>query len=171
MVAQNGYRQPPREPDDPDGRMTATQHLDPLDADGPSPKSPSGPRAGFWRRFAALFLDGIVLTLFSAPFAAIDESTYYVVSFFSQAAYYSLLEGAPRGQTLGKMVLDIRVADIDGGGPIGFGRGFIRWIGRFVSSIVILLGYLWMLWDREKQTWHDKMARSVVVPASSHPVR
>jgi uncharacterized RDD family membrane protein YckC len=35
-----------------------------------------------------------------------------------------------------------------------------------VSAIVFLLGYLWMLWDPEKQTWHDKAAGSVVVPTA-----
>jgi uncharacterized RDD family membrane protein YckC len=34
-----------------------------------------------------------------------------------------------------------------------------------VSAVVFLLGYLWMIWDSEKQTWHDKVAGSVVVPA------
>ena len=37
-------------------------------------------------------------------------------------------------------------------------------------AIVICLGYLWMLWDPEKQTWHDKMAGSVVVPVANYPV-
>jgi uncharacterized RDD family membrane protein YckC len=31
---------------------------------------------------------------------------------------------------------------------------------------VFLLGYLWMLWDSEKQTWHDKAANAVVVPST-----
>ncbi len=39
-----------------------------------------------------------------------------------------------------------------------------------MSAIVLLLGYLWMLWDKENQTWHDKMATSVVVPVSAYPV-
>ena len=47
--------------------------------------------------------------------------------------------------------------------------GVIRYIGRIVSGIVIFLGYLWMIWDGEKQTWHDKMAGSVVVPTDSYP--
>jgi uncharacterized RDD family membrane protein YckC len=34
---------------------------------------------------------------------------------------------------------------------------------------VFLLGYFWMLWDNGKQTWHDKMARSFVVPVISYP--
>lgn len=51
---------------------------------------------------------------------------------------------------------------------IGYHRAFIRCGWRIVSAIVSLLGYLWMLWDNEKQTWHDKMARSVVVSVSSY---
>ena len=36
-----------------------------------------------------------------------------------------------------------------------------------VSAVVLLLGYLWMLWDPEKQTWHDKVGRA----RSSSPCR
>jgi uncharacterized RDD family membrane protein YckC len=43
-------------------------------------------------------------------------------------------------------------------------------VGRILSAIVCLLGYFWMLWDKEKQTWHDKFAASVVVPTSAYPV-
>jgi uncharacterized RDD family membrane protein YckC len=170
MVAQNKYGHRRGSPDDREVPMTATQQPDPFESDAGAVKGPSGPRAGFWRRFAASFLDGVVITLVSTPFAAIDVAAYYAVSFFGQAVYYTLLEGGSRGQTLGKRALGIRVVDLAGGGPIGYERGFIRWIGRFASGIVLLLGYLWMLWDREKQTWHDKMAGSVVVPVGSVPV-
>ena len=86
------------------------------------------------------------------------------------AAYYTYFEGGASGQTLGKKALGIRVIDFSGGGPIGYGRGFIRWIGRIVSAIPLFLGYFWMIWDKEKQTWHDKFAGSVVVPESAYPV-
>lgn len=85
-------------------------------------------------------------------------------------AYYTYLEGGPTGQTLGKRVLGVRVISFDTGGPVGYARGFIRWIGRILSTIPLFLGYFWMLWDREKQTWHDKLASAVVVPVSSYPV-
>jgi len=62
------------------------------------------------------------------------------------------------------------VIDFAGGGSIGYGRAFIRWIGRLISSLILYLGYLWMLWDKENQTWHDKMANDVVVPVSAYPV-
>ena len=61
--------------------------------------------------------------------------------------------------------------DFRTGGSIGYGRAFIRWIGRYVSAIACLLGYFWMLWDKEKQTWHDKFANDVVVPESAYPVQ
>jgi uncharacterized RDD family membrane protein YckC len=80
------------------------------------------------------------------------------------AAYYISLEGGPNGQTVGKMALGIRVIDVGSDEPIGHYRAFIRCAGRILSG-TFLLGYLWMLWNEEKQTWHDKMARSVVVSA------
>jgi uncharacterized RDD family membrane protein YckC len=67
-------------------------------------------------------------------------------------------------------VLDIRVIDYATGGSLGYGKAFLRWIGRIVSGAICLLGYLWMIWDKEKQTWHDKIAGTVVVPVSYYPV-
>ena len=82
-------------------------------------------------------------------------------------AYFGYLEGSNSGQTLGKRALGIRVIDFNTGGPIGFGRAVIRYFGRMVSAIPCLLGYFWMLWDKEKQTWHDKFANDVVVPVEA----
>jgi uncharacterized RDD family membrane protein YckC len=134
---------------------------------------PSGPRAGFWRRFAAAFLDGIVLGIIQGILSVILDSSgaIYLLSTLIGLVYYVALEGGPRGQTLGKMALGIRVIDFNAGGPIGYGRGLVRNLVKYVSGAVLLLGYLWMLWDREKQTWHDKAASSVVVPVDAYPVQ
>lgn len=75
--------------------------------------------------------------------------------------------GARAGQTLGKKALGIRVVSLEGGGSIGYGRAFIRSVGRIVSAIPLLLGYFWTLWDKEKHTWHDKFAGSVVAQENS----
>ena len=83
-------------------------------------------------------------------------------------AYWTIMDGGPKGQTVGKMALGIRVYDLRQGGPIGYGRGFLRALMKYFLSWILLLGYLWMLWDREKQTWHDKVAGSVVVPADAY---
>jgi uncharacterized RDD family membrane protein YckC len=63
------------------------------------------------------------------------------------------------------------VLGFDNGASIGYGRAFVRWLVSIVSAIVLLLGYLWMLWDSEKQCWHDKAANDVVVPVQDYPLR
>jgi uncharacterized RDD family membrane protein YckC len=134
--------------------------------------SASGPRAGFWRRFAAAFVDGIVG--FGIPYgvlyALLSPGAAYGLALLISIVYFSYFEGSASGQGVGKKLLGIRVIDYNTGGPIGFGRGFLRWIGRLLSSLLLYLGYLWMLWDKEKQTWHDKIANCVVVPAEDYPV-
>ena len=61
------------------------------------------------------------------------------------------------------MALGIKVIDADTGALIGIPRGIVRNVVRIVSGLVFGLGYLWMLWDPRKQTWHDKAANTVVV--------
>jgi uncharacterized RDD family membrane protein YckC len=131
---------------------------------------PSGPRAGFWQRFAALLLDGLILLVPSIILLVIFKqgALYQLLSTLMSLGYFTYFEGGPSGQTLGKRALGIRVYDFRQGGPIGYGRGLLRQIGKYISGLVILLGYLWMLWDKEKQTWHDKIAGTVVVPADAY---
>lgn len=136
-----------------------------------------GPRAGFGKRLLAIILDaliiGIPLAIVSGILgAALGDAGALltnVLSIVVAIAYFGILEGGERGQTLGKRALGIRVIDFRGGGPIGVGRAVIRYISRILSSI-LLLGYLWMLWDKQSQTWHDKLATTVVVPESAYPV-
>jgi len=129
----------------------------------------SGPRAGFGARLGAVLIDSIVVGVVLVILYLIDPILYVVIGLPINIGYYIVLEGGPSGQTVGKKALGIRVVDFNTGGAIGFGRAFLRWIGRIPSSI-FLLGYLWMLWDPQKQTWHDKIATTVVVPTSSYPV-
>jgi uncharacterized RDD family membrane protein YckC len=137
----------------------------------PAGTGPSGPRAGFGRRLVAAIIDGILLGVVGGIFYAISRSLGYVIQILVTVAYLTYLEGSPSGQTVGKKAMGIRVIDFRTGGSIGYGRAFIRWIGRYVSAIPCLLGYFWMLWDKEKQTWHDKFANDVVVPESAYPVQ
>lgn len=150
------------------------------------PAGPSGPRAGFGRRLVAVLIDGLLLSvvgyvlgqIFGQDVLVIEDGTaaYALdgpaagLTLLVQLAYYTYLEGSAAGATLGKRAMGIRVIDADAGGSIGYGRAFIRWVGRFVSGLPCALGYLWMLWDNNKQTWHDKFARSIVVPTDAYPV-
>ena len=130
----------------------------------------TGPRSGFWRRFGATFIDGIILVILTGVLVALLKGGGYALGFIVAISYYTYFEGGPRGQTLGKRALGIRVIDFDGGGSIGYPRAAIRYVTSIVSAIVIYIGYLWMLWDREKQCWHDKTSNAVVVPESVYPV-
>lgn len=130
---------------------------------------PSGPRAGFWQRFGAYLLDVLLLGVISGILQAALKGAGTALSILITLAYFSYFEGGASGQTLGKRAVGIRVIDFANGGPIGYGRALVRTLGRYVSGLVILLGYLWMLWDKEKQTWHDKFANDVVVPVAAYP--
>ena len=132
----------------------------------------SGPRAGFWRRFFAYLLDSLILVVPVVILVLItNQAVGNIVSIALTLAYFSYFEGGPTGQTIGKQALGIRVIDFKVGGPIGYGRGLLRTVARYLSALIILLGYLWMLWDPEKQTWHDKIAGTVVVPVEAYPVQ
>lgn len=143
----------------------------PQAAGPPATGGASGPRAGFWRRFAGAIIDGILLSIVSRVLEAVTSTAAGSgIGLVVSVAYFTVLIGSNRGQTLGQMALGIRVIDFNTGGPIGYGRAFVRLIGRYISGAVCYLGYLWMLWDKEKQCWHDKAANDVVVPVQFYPV-
>ena len=122
-------------------------------------------RAGFWRRLAAALIDGILLGIVSGILRAIlGTGGGYAIGTLITIGYFVYFHGTT-GQTPGNAALSIRVVGKDDGATIGYGRAFVRWLVSLVSGFVILIGYLWMLWDSEKQTWHDKAANSVVIPS------
>ncbi len=68
-----------------------------------------------------------------------------------------------RGTTPGKMLLGMRVAR-ESGERAGFFTMLIReLIGKTISFIVFGLGFLWILLDKDKQGWHDKLMNTYVV--------
>ena len=67
------------------------------------------------------------------------------------------------GMTPGKKLLNLRVVKEDGR-TAGFGTMFVReWIGKFISGLILSLGFLWILFDKENQGWHDKLMSTYVV--------
>ena len=121
--------------------------------------------AGFWIRFAGAFIDGIILSIIAFIIGLViglDVNGRNSLTTLLGAVYFTYLHGTT-GQSLGQKVVSIKLVDESTGGGIDFVRAFIRWLVSIVSGIVILLGYLWMLWDPKNQTWHDKAARTLVV--------
>ena len=79
--------------------------------------------------------------------------------------YYWLLTGL-RGQTLGKMLMGIVVVDKQGRLP-GIGRAAVReLLGKTISTLPLLIGFVWMFFDPQRQGWYDKLASTYVVRRS-----
>lgn len=74
-------------------------------------------------------------------------------------------KGRGNGQTIGKRIVGIRVVNLQNQ-PISAGQAWGRFlIKSLVSGSIFYLGFLWALWDTNQQTWHDKIANTVVVKA------
>ena len=141
------------------------------------------PLAGILVRFAALLLDGIVPSLIFIPlgivawiislsFPALPGDTMQIVAIFillltsvglsSYAA--TVLALWAYGLTPGKWMLGIRVVKRDTGSPAGFWRMALRQtIGQWVSAILCYLGFIWAMVDANRQGWHDKIAKTLVI--------
>lgn len=126
--------------------------------------------ASFWRRFGSLIIDAIITGIIGGVIGRIVGGTgsnaagiESGVSFVVGLLYYTW--GFGSGQTIGCRVLSLKIVDQNTGGVPGYGKGLIRYIMSIVSAAVILLGYLWAIWDKKKQTWHDKAAGTLVVHA------
>ena len=129
-------------------------------------------RASFGQRLVAALIDGILLGVVGGILGALvaGDSARSGISFVLGIAYYIYFHGSTSGQTVGKKAMKIRVLGADDGSPIGYARAALRYLGSILSAIPLLLGYFWMLWDDNKQTWHDKIASSIVVPEADAPV-
>jgi uncharacterized RDD family membrane protein YckC len=147
-------------------------------------------RVGFGTRLAAFLIDYVLLAVvggvvggiigFVVGFGAvmnnpnITESELqrltqqvqlvaFGVGLILQILYYGVLPTRWNGKTVGKSALNIRIV-MEDGSDITFGRMFLRNIvGYFISWFVLALGFLWIIWDEDKQGWHDKIASTMVV--------
>ena len=101
----------------------------------------------------------IILTSSLTGTAAVAaQAAQFVVSFGFLAHWVGTQGGSPLRRKLGVYILDE-----NDGSYIGRQRAATRIIMSWVSGIVLLLGYLSMLWNPQRQTWHDRVAKSVVV--------
>ena len=119
--------------------------------------------AGFWERFGAFFIDGLVLAIpnFMLRYLFEPEVTI-ILQIIVQWLYYAIMESGEGQATLGKKALALKVTTTDGG-RISFGQATGRYFGKIISTLILFIGYLMMIWDDKKQTLHDKMANTFVV--------
>lgn len=120
--------------------------------------------ATFWTRFAAFLIDSLILSVFSTLITIVFGSSLLILFIYCVASwlYSALLESGPGMATLGKKAVRIKVTDLNGQ-RITFGQATGRYFGRFISTIILFLGFFMMLWDNLHQCLHDKMAGTLVV--------
>ncbi len=116
------------------------------------------PRAGFWVRMGALFLD-VVLVGFAMSLLHPFGDFHIVV-----LAIYGAVMWKLRGTTVGGIVFDLHVVRVDGR-PLDWETAIVRALGCFLSLAVVFLGFIWIAFDDNHQAWHDKIAGTVVVRA------
>ena len=121
--------------------------------------------ASFWQRFGAAIIDGIVLSVINVLLVFVVSSIMAnVLSLVSGWLYYALQESGAGQATIGKKALELKVTNLNGE-RISFGQASARYFGKILSGLILLIGYLMMLWDDKNQTLHDKMANTLVVKA------
>jgi uncharacterized RDD family membrane protein YckC len=101
-------------------------------------------------------------TLNVAPDRFVLILVVYLILIFVWSIGYYVCFWSAGGQTPGKMILGIRVISTSGE-IISLPRALLRYFGYIVSSFIIYLGFLWVIWDKDKQGWHDKIAGTYVV--------
>jgi uncharacterized RDD family membrane protein YckC len=138
---------------------------------------------GFFRRACAFLLDGIVILALSAIMFYLcyvgyrvglsahgrtltwERSTPFFVLFtwawISLATAYFVIFHGIEGKTIGKWLLGLRVVGAEQS-TVTYRRAFLRWLAM-VGFAPVLLGFLWILWSREKRGWHDYLARTWVI--------
>ncbi|UVE16818.1 RDD family protein [Pseudomonas sp. LS44] len=150
------------------------------------------PRAGLPRRLAAMFYDALlsiallmVVTLIYkmvqiaiygearlrelSDSGALDHdpllATILVLCLFAFFAKFWTYNG----QTLGMQVWGVRIQNLDGS-AIDLWQALLRFLLAILSWLCVGLGFLWILWDKQKRSWHDIYSDSIVVqlPKSAH---
>ncbi len=150
------------------------------------------PFAGWWSRVGAYLLDSVfgfaiaivpfiigAVILGSTSTTTTDADGYTSVDAGNPLGYVFLVLGylaifgfqiwnavfrqGRTGQTLGKKIVGIQVVRADSGAVLGAGTAFLRWLMFVIVGGICFLDYLWPLWDDKNQSWHDKIAGSVVL--------
>lgn len=119
------------------------------------PEALSLPRAGFWERMGAGFLDIVLVSILGGLVGGPP------LGFLVALAYFAGM-WAWKGTTIGGIVLKLKVVRLDGQ-PVTFPVALVRGLAAAFSIIVCFLGFLWIAWDNDKQGWHDKIAGTAVV--------
>lgn len=133
------------------------------------------PKAGFWMRVVATMLDALLVFVLqfvlgfllaaagvAAGFGEEISGLIMLFGYLLSFAYYIVFTGYC-GQTPGKMALRIKVIRTNGS-QISYGRAAFREVvAKFISGIILGIGYLMVAFDEQKQGLHDRMSDTYVI--------
>ena len=134
---------------------------------------------GFWIRFGALFLDGLILSPLTiglviarvylvpnAGFYSNDKNLFAAIFFqvlqYAIGAAYQIFFVGRYGGTPGKMICGLQIVRGDGS-RVTYGRATGRYFAQFLSSFTLGIGYLIAAFDSEKRALHDHVCDTRVV--------
>ena len=118
--------------------------------------------AGFWVRFLAMVLDCILLGAVSTILSGGNNDIQGSISLAVGWLYFAFMESSVKQATLGKMVLGLKVTDINGK-KISFARATGRYFAKILSAIILFIGFIMVAFTEKKQGLHDKLADTLVV--------
>jgi uncharacterized RDD family membrane protein YckC len=117
------------------------------------------PRVGFWWRTLATALDLALVGMVMA--AVFHRPRWFLLAWVT----YHLVLWSWRGTTVGGIVFGLKIVRLDGQ-PMNFAVALVRLLGGFFSAAAFGLGFFWAGWSRDKQSWHDKIAGTIVVKSA-----
>lgn len=113
------------------------------------------PRAGFWIRIAASGIDAVLLGI-------VTSVTHTGGAMPAIFAAYCVVMWAMKGTTIGGIICGLKVVRLDDR-KVDWIVAVVRGLGGFLSLAVAGLGFLWVAFDDQKQSWHDKIAGTTIV--------
>lgn len=115
--------------------------------------------AGFWRRFGALLIDGLICLI---PSILLNMVVPVLGNLLFVFLYRPFFESSEIMATPGKALMGMAVTT-ETGGRLTFKAALIRWLVSIVSGVCLFLGYLIQPFSPKRQTFHDMMAGAVVI--------
>lgn len=120
------------------------------------------PRAGFWIRVAACLLDVILVGI---AFGLLEGMLGWLVKFGGFPLWfvvYNVVMWATKGTTIGGVICGLKIVRTDDR-PLDWSMAIVRALSAFLSLAVAGVGFIWVAFDDEKQSWHDKIAGTTIV--------
>lgn len=111
----------------------------------------------FGWRFLAAFIDLILMGIIAKGLFARPKLPFVAVIIYFIGLW------TWKSASLGKMIVGLKIVDKDTHNNISFKQSIIRFLGYIISLLPLGLGFFWMIWDKEKQGWHDKLAKTFVL--------